>query len=333
MFSPPEDRGWWNDNRWVEIDWKEYDSQRRYKKQIKGRLGIVDLVRRYVDLKPNGPRWTALSFPTRETKAGFLYRKKRVFFYCFGLSGLGIFLIFMQKSMGWFSWNACSIGCRNRYPHWIWQRSFRSWQYWAKQIPKSGNAETPWNFIFLFYLLPAKSRSGRMQGIYWKKRSGQRHSKKILNWFRLTRMEWLGEYLRREAVFRLILPVTLVCYTNLLPEKIYDRFRGRLIFPIKIFLARSLLFGGRIIIDCDEAKNISIARTPPFTKRGPPVWTLPGKTRNLPQKVSRFSDRRIHMWCPHAASIRLWKMLSEYWEQPFTIEQIKRLSGVLPHKL
>ena len=53
----------------------------------------------------------------------------------------------------------------------------------------------------------------------------------------------------------------------------YDRFRGRLIFPIKSLSNQIIAFGGRIIADEDEAKYINSADTPIYKKdEHPTCW-------------------------------------------------------------
>ena len=47
---------------------------------------------------------------------------------------------------------------------------------------------------------------------------------------------------------------------------VYDRFRGRLIFPIKNLSNQVIAFGGRIIADEDEAKYINSSDTPIYKK-------------------------------------------------------------------
>ena len=51
--------------------------------EIKARLNLVDIARRYVDLKRNGPRWVAPCPFHQETKPSFSINEEEGFFYCF----------------------------------------------------------------------------------------------------------------------------------------------------------------------------------------------------------------------------------------------------------
>src|SRR4029077_2407033 len=48
----------------------------------------------------------------------------------------------------------------------------------------------------------------------------------------------------------------------------YDRFRGRLLFPIRDLQGRVVAFGGRAMGD-EQPKNLNSPQTPPYTKRHP----------------------------------------------------------------
>ena len=56
---------------------------------IKERLNIVDVVRRYVELKRNGPRWMAPCPFHQETKPSFSVNEDQGLFYCFGCHASG----------------------------------------------------------------------------------------------------------------------------------------------------------------------------------------------------------------------------------------------------
>lgn len=63
----------------------------------------------------------------------------------------------------------------------------------------------------------------------------------------------------------------------------YDRFRGRLIFPIKSLSNQIIAFGGRIIADEDEAKYINSADTPIY-KKGEHLYGLAQARRGITTK-------------------------------------------------
>ena len=49
----------------------------------------MDIARRYVDLKRNGPRWVAPCPFHQETKPSFSINEEEGFFYCFGCQASG----------------------------------------------------------------------------------------------------------------------------------------------------------------------------------------------------------------------------------------------------
>ena len=63
----------------------------------------------------------------------------------------------------------------------------------------------------------------------------------------------------------------------------YDRFRGRLMFPIKNLSNQIIAFGGRIIADEDEAKYINSADTPIY-KKGDHLYGLAQARKGITTK-------------------------------------------------
>ena len=68
--------------------------------EIKARLNIVDIVRRYVDLRRNGPRWVAPCPFHQETKPSFSVNEEEGFFYCFGCQASGDLFDFYSQING-----------------------------------------------------------------------------------------------------------------------------------------------------------------------------------------------------------------------------------------
>ena len=67
---------------------------------IKERLNITDIVRRYVDLKRNGPRWVAPCPFHQETKPSFSVNEEQGLFYCFGCQASGDIFDFYGRING-----------------------------------------------------------------------------------------------------------------------------------------------------------------------------------------------------------------------------------------
>lgn len=67
---------------------------------IKERLNIVDIVRRFVELKRNGPRWVAPCPFHQETKPSFSVNEEQGMFYCFGCHASGDIFDFYGRING-----------------------------------------------------------------------------------------------------------------------------------------------------------------------------------------------------------------------------------------
>ena len=78
--------------------------------EIKARLSLVDIARRYVELRRNGPRWVAPCPFHQETKPSFSINEEEGFFYCFGCQASGDLFDFYGQINGpkrpGFRWSA-----------------------------------------------------------------------------------------------------------------------------------------------------------------------------------------------------------------------------------
>lgn len=293
-------------------------------KQIKERLGIVDLVRRYVDLKPNGPRWTAPCPFHQETKASFFVSEEKGFFYCFGCQASGDIFDFYAKINGLDFHEtlvqlAAEIGIRIEFGKGVsdhgnieQNRSQKTEMLKLHEISSS---------YFISCLQKAEAAECRE---YIEKRGLDNAIQKNFGiGFALREWNCLANTLRRGGF-----SLDSACDAGLLAKsssgKIYDRFRGRLIFPIKNLSGQVIAFGGRIINDCDEAKYINSADTPIY-KKGDHLFGLYQARRAIASKGFAFLTEgymdvlTLHQFGYENAVGVLGTAL--------TIEQIKRLSG------
>ncbi|MEG2004482.1 MAG: CHC2 zinc finger domain-containing protein, partial [Bilophila sp.] len=68
--------------------------------EIKARLNLADIARRYVELRRNGARWVAPCPFHQETKPSFSINEEEGFFYCFGCQASGDLFDFYGKING-----------------------------------------------------------------------------------------------------------------------------------------------------------------------------------------------------------------------------------------
>lgn len=86
-------------------------------------------------------------------------------------------------------------------------------------------------------------------------------------------------------------------------SRVYDRFRGRLMFPIRDEQGRVVAFSGRILTDAKEAKYVNSPETPIFQK-GRVLFALDKAKREIiEQKVAILCEGQIDTISCHEAGI------------------------------
>ncbi|WP_297219496.1 DNA primase [uncultured Desulfovibrio sp.] len=234
---------------------------------IKERLNIVDIVRRYVELKRNGPRWIAPCPFHQETKPSFSVNEEQGLFYCFGCQASGDLLDFygringldfretleqLAAEAGITLEHGPSDGRRQQQARQ--ERSARQQMLRMNEMAASHFAAT------------LRGPQGEECRAYVARRG---LSPDIVERFGLgwAPREWqsLAGVLHR-AGFADALAVEAGLLGQSDRGRAYDRFRGRLMFPIRNLSNQIIAFGGRIIGDEDEAKYINSAETPLYHK-------------------------------------------------------------------
>ncbi len=294
---------------------------------IKERLNIVDVVRRYVELKRNGPRWMAPCPFHQETKPSFSVNEEEGLFYCFGCQASGDIFDFYSRINGLDFREALEQlaaeagvildsrqqrgqgdGGQHRQEQSQRRQMLRMYEVAAAHF--SRNLQEP---------VGAECRA------YMERRG---LSADIVQLFGLgwSRREWqdLATALQRAGFdLRLAAEAGLLGKSDRTGRG-YDRFRGRLIFPIKSLSNQIIAFGGRIIADEDEAKYINSADTPIY-KKGDHLYGLAQARRGITTKgrallTEGYMDvLTLHQYGYDNAVGVLGTAL--------TPEQIKRLSG------
>jgi DNA primase len=241
---------------------------------VKERLNIVDVVRRYVGLKRNGARWTAPCPFHQETKPSFSVNEELGVFHCFGCQASGDIFDFYSRINGLdfketLEQLAQDAGVELH-------RSFRG-------RPQGGQKEDPRSVrqrILRMHQIAAAHFASELKGknglecrAYIEKRG---LSQDIVEYFGLgwAGREWdsLAKTLRRAGFGE-----QAAVESNLLSRSargtVFDRFRGRLMFPIKNLSGQVIAFGGRIIREEEEAKYVNSADTIIY-KKGEHVFGL-----------------------------------------------------------
>lgn len=292
---------------------------------IKERTNIVDVVRRYVELKRNGPRWVAPCPFHQETKPSFSVNEDQGLFYCFGCHASGDIFDFYSRING--------LDFKETLEQLAAEAGI-SIERGAGGVRRQGEERerrSSRQQMLRMYELAAGHFAATLNGPdgaecreYMKKRG---LSQDIVQHFGLgwAKREWqsLADSLRRAGFdARMAMEAGLLGQSS--NGRAYDRFRGRLIFPIKSLSNQIIAFGGRIIGDEDEAKYINSADTPIY-KKGEHLYGLAQARKGMVTKgrallTEGYMDvLTLHQFGYDNAVGVLGTAL--------TPEQIKRLSG------
>ena len=252
---------------------------------IKERLNIVDIARRYVDLKRNGPRWVAPCPFHQETKPSFSVNEEQGLFYCFGCHASGDIFDFYGRINGLdfrdtLEQLAAEAGVSlDRGPADPKRRE-------QEQRERSGRRQMirMYELAAAHFAAALDSPEGEECRAYIQKRG---LSDEIVQRFGLgwARRDWQS---LATALHRAGFDARMAAEAGLLgiserSRRAYDRFRGRLIFPIKSLSNQIIAFGGRIIADEEEAKYINSADTPLY-KKGEHLYGLAQSRRGITTK-------------------------------------------------
>ncbi|WP_272699731.1 DNA primase [Desulfovibrio sp. Fe33] len=250
---------------------------------VKARINISDIVRRYVDLKPVSGRWMGACPFHQETKPSMSVNDDEGFFYCFGCQASGDVIDFYGRINGLDFRESleqlaaeCGVelGSAPRDPHAAERKA-------KKQMLLDMHDEA--NSFFQRNLSLASGDHCRR---YLADRG---MTPEMISKFGLgySPDDWHGldNFLRTKGRS----PEAGV-EAGLLSKNekgnIYDRFRGRLIYPIQNLSGRVIAFGGRIITD-GEPKYLNSSDTPIY-KKGDHLYGL-----NLARSTMTRTKRAI----------------------------------------
>jgi DNA primase len=229
---------------------------------VKGRLNIADVVRRYVDLKPVSGRWMGVCPFHQETKPSMSVNEQEGFFYCFGCQASGDVIDFYQRINGLEFREAleqlaaeAGVDLGNVQPdpqadeRRRKKRVYLDMHTWAAQ----------------HYQANLRRPAGRGACEYLQRRgmSGEIARDFGLG-YSLEGWHDLDHFLQSKG-FSQDLGVESGLLSSNQKGSIYDRFRGRLIFPIQNLSGQVIAFGGRIITE-GEPKYLNSSDSPIYKK-------------------------------------------------------------------
>lgn len=249
---------------------------------IKERLNIVEVVRRYVALKRNGPRWMAPCPFHQETKPSFSVNEEEGLFYCFGCQASGDLFDFygringldFRESLEQLAAEAGVTLDRGRGDGTVAQA--------GKQEGSRRRQMLRMNELAAAHFVANLADSAGAECREYIARRGL--SEEIVRHFGLgwSRRDWqsLATVLHRAGFDAAAAMEAGLLGKSERTGRAYDRFRGRLMFPIKSLSNQIVAFGGRIIADEEEAKYINSADTPLY-KKGNHLYGLAQARRSI----------------------------------------------------
>lgn len=249
---------------------------------IKAKLSLVDVARRYVELRRMGNRWMAPCPFHQETKPSFSINEEEGFFYCFGCQASGDLFDFFSRMNG--------LDFRETIEQ-LAEEAGIALEQWTPD-PKAEQVQSLRRQCLRMYDVARAHFRRNLEGDAGKEcrdyieRRGL--SPEIVDTFELgwSLRDWqsLADVLRR-AGFAPPLATKAGLLATSDSGRAYDRFRGRLIFPIKSLAGQVIAFGGRIIDNEDQAKYINSSDSPIY-KKGDHLYGLYQARRSISQHKS-----------------------------------------------
>ncbi len=241
--------------------------------EVLARADIVQVISEYVPLKKAGRNYVGLCPFHSEKTPSFSVSAERGFFYCFGCHTGGSVITFIMKKEG-LSFPDAVKGLASRYNIQI------------KELERK-RPDPREQFYFInrlaaeYFHFVLKSREGSKAREYLKSRG---YEGDIIERFSLgyapDRWDGLVGFLRKRSVnLELAERVGVVARKE---RRYYDRFRGRLIFPIRDSRKRTVAFGGRTLTG-SEPKYLNSPESPVF-KKGSLLYGLPEAKASITEK-------------------------------------------------
>jgi DNA primase len=229
---------------------------------IKQRLNIVEVVRRYVSLRPGGGRQMGLCPFHQEKTPSFSVNEAEGFFYCFGCQAGGDVLDFYQRVNGLEFKDALEQLAAEAG---VELKAFKPDPEYDERQKLKRLCHEMHEAAQEFYRRCLDMAAGETARAYLRRRGAEKESVAAFglgaspdDWQSLTNYLQSKGYTPEQGV-------TAGLLSKNERGRIYDRFRGRLIFPIQNLSGQVIAFGGRILTD-GEPKYLNSSDTPIYKK-------------------------------------------------------------------
>jgi DNA primase len=295
---------------------------------IKSRISLADMARRYVELRSVGSRLVAPCPFHQETKPSFSINEEQGTFYCFGCQASGDLFDFYGRLNG--------LDFKETLQALAEEAGVQLQTY--RPNPQARQERSQKRDMLKMHELAAahfhanlKASHAKVCRDYIEERgiTPELQEKFGLGWS-MDSWQDLGDSLRR-AGFDLNAAVECGLQSKSGSGRTFDRFRNRLMFPIRNLSGQAVAFGGRIIPSLageDDAKYINSSDSPIY-KKGEHLFGLfqarpsIAVKKNIILTEGYMDDITLHQYGYTQAVGVLGTAL--------TPEQIKRLSGFSSH--
>src|SRR5438552_13084706 len=229
---------------------------------LKRQADIVRIVQDYVSLKKTGANWVACCPFHKETKPSFSVNPSKEIFYCFGCQkGGSVFSFVMEIERATFPEGIKSVAEKSgvALPKMIDDGRFEARQRESDQVIELNQWALAW------WQDQLQSKAARSVREYLKERGiTEETSQTFKLGFAPDSWEALSTHLRQKGATQ-----DQLDRSGLVVKKdeggSYDRFRGRLIFPVFDIQGKPIAFGGRTLRD-EDAKYINSPETAAYVK-------------------------------------------------------------------
>ena len=295
---------------------------------IKSRLRLSDIVRRYVDLRPAGARLVAPCPFHQETKPSFSVNDEQGVFYCFGCQASGDIFEFYGRING--------LDFRETLQALAEEAGVRLEQY--KPDPHARKERSKKTDMLRMHELAAahfrsnlshKAAEACREYIATRGISPELQEKFGIGWS-MDAWQDLSDALRRSG-YDLNAAAECGLLSKSSSGRLFDRFRARLMFPIRGLSGQAIAFGGRILPALakeNDAKYINSSESPIY-KKGEHLFGLFQARASISAQKSLILTEgymdvvTLHQYGYTQATAALGTML--------TPDQIRRISGLTSH--
>ena len=238
-------------------------------RRIKERLDLVEVVGDYVKLRKAGKSFVGLCPFHQEKTPSFSVSRERQTYHCFGCGAGGDVFRFLMEMEGWTFPQALEV---------LSARTGVVLEHRGRRREEGGDVLEE---ALAFYRASLGASEGEAARAYLRRRELPQEAweRFELGWS-LPAWRSLEDHLRRQG-----LNLRDAVERGLLvegPKGTYDRFRGRVMFPIRSETGRLLGFGGRLV-DGEGAKYVNSPESPLFEKRKV-LYLLPQAKRAIREK-------------------------------------------------